>query len=90
MAKIRQTVEVEIEPTPCDLAQAIWEMDAEEQLDFLYALAEVAPLNKILAQMQAIRDDMKASGLDSDMKIKAFVRDLYDYICGEEGYAVDN
>ena len=90
MATIRKTVEVEIEPSPCDLAQAIWEMDAEEQLDFLYALAEVAPLSKMLAQMQAIRDEMKASGLDSDIEIKAFVRDLYDYICGEENYAADN
>ena len=83
MAKMRQTVEVEIEPTSDAIAQMIWEMDAEEQLDFLYALAEVAPLNKMLAQMQAIREEMKASGLDSDMEVKAFIRELYEYICGE-------
>ena len=86
MAKIRQTVEVEVEPTPCDLAQVIWEMDAEEQLDLLFALMEVDSPAKIYMQMQNIRDELDCCPLDDKEKraAKRFVDMLNEYICGED------
>ena len=86
MAKIRQTVEVEIEPTPCDLAQVIWEMDAEEQLDLLFALMEVDSSAKIYMQMQSIRDELDCCALDEKDKraVKRFVAMLHAYMCGEK------
>ena len=86
MAKIRQTVEVEVEPTPCDLAQVIWEMDAEEQLDLLFALMEVDSPAKIYMQMQNIRDELDCCALDETDKraVKRFVAMFHEFMCGED------
>ena len=85
MAKIRQTVEVEIEPTSDDIAQMIWDMDAEEQLDLLFALMEVDSPANICMQMQSIRDELDCCLLDDKDKraVKRFVAMFHKYMCGE-------
>ena len=82
MAKIRQIVEVEID----DIAQMIWNMDAEEQLDLLFALMERDTPVNICMQMLNIRNELDCCALDEKDKkaVRKFVTAFYGYMCGED------
>lgn len=83
MAKIRQTVEVELKPTSDDIAQMIWEMDAKEQLDLLFALMEGDSSANIYMQMDSIRNELDCCPLDDEYKdaVRHFIASLYAYVC---------
>ena len=77
---------IEYKPTVEELAQEIWELDAEQQLNLLYELATVcADRNKILMQMQAMREEVVSYGdLITEYKYaKKFIGNLNDYLNGE-------
>ena len=82
---IKQTVEVEFEPTPDDLAQAIWEMDSDQQLDLLISLIEVDRPGNIYTQMDYLRCELNESYFSDEdrRKVKQFISSLYEYICEE-------
>ena len=76
---------IEYKPTVEELAQEIWELDAEKQLYLLYELATVcADRNKILMQMQAMREEVVTYDDITEYRYaKKFIGNLNDYLNGE-------
>ena len=77
---------IEYKPTAEELAQEIQELDAEQQLYLFYELATVcADRNKILMQMQAMREEVVSYGdeIIEYQYAKKFVGNLNDYLNGE-------
>lgn len=76
---------IEYKPTVEELAQEIWELDAEQQLYLLYELATVtSDRYKILTQMQSMRDEAVTYGeeITEYQKARKFVSELNDYLNG--------
>ena len=57
---MKRSISVEINPTPSELEEALWNMDSEEQIQFLKYLVDRYKSNRfrVLMQMQAIEDDL--------------------------------
>lgn len=57
---MKRSISVEINPTPSELEEALWDMDSEEQIQFLKCLVDRYNSNhyRVLMQMQAIQDDL--------------------------------
>lgn len=57
---MKRSISVEIEPTPSELEEALWNMDSGEQIQFLNCLVDRYKSNRyrVLMQMQAIDDDL--------------------------------
>lgn len=57
---MKRSISVDIEPTPCELEEALWNMDSEEQIRFLSFIVGRYKSNRyrVLMQMQAIQDDL--------------------------------
>ncbi len=65
------------------IAEEIWSLDAEQQLELLLELANIDTSYRIMMQMQAMRD----LNLESDKYYSAatnFVYQLNEYINGED------
>lgn len=80
-------IDIEYKPTVEEIAQEIWELDAEKQLYLLYELATVcADRNKILMQMQAMREEVVSYGdeITEYQYAKKFIGNLNDYLNGGE------
>lgn len=57
---MKRSISVEINPTPSELEEALWNMDSEEQIRFLRCIVDRYKSNRyrVLMQMQAIQDDL--------------------------------
>lgn len=57
---MKRSISVEINPTPRELEEALWNMDSAEQIWFLRCIADRYKSNRyrVLMQMQAIEDDL--------------------------------
>lgn len=57
---MKRSISVEINPTPSELEEALWNMDSEEQIQFLKHLSYRYKSTRylVLMQMQAIQDDL--------------------------------
>lgn len=73
----------EYKPSPQAIAEEIWEMDSEEQLDLLYFLANIADKAAIYRQMVAINDELKEN-FENYADVVNFVKDLEEYITGKD------
>lgn len=73
----------EYTPTVHQIAEEIWELDAEQQLELLLELAKIDTSYRIMMQMQSMRD----FNLESDKNYSAatdFVYRLNEYMNGED------
>ena len=57
---MKRSISVEINPTPSELEEALWNMDSEEQIQFLKYLVDRYKSNRfrVLMEMEAIEDDL--------------------------------
>ena len=57
---MKRSISVEINPTPSELEEALWNMDSEEQIEVLKCMVDRYKNNhyRVLMQMQAIQDDL--------------------------------
>lgn len=74
------TTEVEYVPTPVELADELWEWDAEQQAEFLYSLlVEHGRENAaMIYQIDYVADELKIFDKEELMVIKHRLEDLIE------------
>ena len=74
------TTEVEYAPTPVELADELWELDAEQQAEFLYSLfVEHGRENAAMTyQIDYVADELKILDKEELMVIKHGLEDLIE------------
>lgn len=82
---IQRTVLVTIKPTPTEIADAVYNLDATEQIMLLGCLKRrFCNSGKGLLQMANIADELDKIPEEKSDEAKEFVRCLADYVLGED------
>ena len=78
---LQRTILVTIKPTPTEVADAIWNLNTDEQIVLLGCLKRRFCSNeKGKMQMASIANALSTVPNEKSDEIKSFVRDLADYI----------
>lgn len=81
-----KSIEIEINPTPREVAECIFDMDAEEQAELLkiLALRKKYDCIRYYKQLQNIRAEIIKNFSSSDKaRIIAFADNFYEFFCEE-------
>lgn len=83
---MKRSISVEINPTPSELEEALWDMDSEEQIQFLKCLVDRYKSNhyRVLMQMQAIQDDLDSMDKTERKEIIGVLEQFLLYAKGDE------
>ena len=77
---MKKNVDVEFDLSTQEVAEAIWEMDSDEQIQLLARLAIIDNPWKIAMQMQSISDNLNEKINETQRLIRSFVDQLYEYL----------
>lgn len=83
---MKRSISVEINPTPSELEEALWNMDSEEQIQFLKCLVDRYKSNhyRVLMQMQAIENDLDSIDKTERKEIIGVLEQFLLYAKGDE------
>ena len=80
-----RTVTVTIKPTPTEIADAIWNLDSDEQVMLLGCLKRrFCDRGEGLMRVADVANTLARISDEKSVEVKAFVRCLADYILGYE------
>lgn len=79
-----KNIEIEINPTPREVAKCILDMDAGEQAELLNILSYQQNYGRFCMQLQFIRDEIKENYEHYDKaKIADMINSFSEYFCEE-------
>lgn len=83
---MKRSISVEINPTPSELEESLWNMDSEEQIQFLKCLVDRYKSNhyRVLMQMQAIQDDLDSIDKTERKEIIGVLEQFLLYAKGDD------
>lgn len=82
---LQRTITMTIKPTATEVADAIWNLDSDEQIVLLGCLKRrVCNSEKGLIQLAFIANTLDTMSNERSDEVKDFVRLLADYVLGEQ------
>ena len=74
------TTKVEYTPSPVEMANELWEWDAEQQAEFIYSFFAYHGREDVemIYQLDVIADELKIFGVEDELFIKRRLEELTD------------
>lgn len=82
---LQRTVLVTIKPTPTEIADAIWDLNTNEQIMLLGCLKRrFCDSETVLSQLASIANELNTVPKEKSDDVKLFVSALADYVLGND------